>query len=392
MPCVSDRFRLNSARAFAALLVASCLSSSPPVQAEQSLSEVLSRRPPPGCAVPGINGSDPVASFASDLQALFAQLPGVSGSAAKVTNEALSTLANDPLGSELLCDRLREQPTVFGELAAARNALAAPDSCFSNALYVALLSVQHVLSGIVTLLEANCSALACAPPQPTGPPPCVIGCAALPAAQIVLLPIELTLALDDKCSFGVHEELMGEVRTVAPQWLASLRNSLNNALTAAADLQSDGAQEPALEEHNSAINEGFDGGGANLAAAAGLDRQAADLDAAVRAQIATQRAFEALSLEATVESLLADPSGAVNLLQIPSAFGGLLEQLREVVAARIQDFTALGRDTSRALAFFRAGDLAFNAGQNKAASGLYQQAYAALSPITTTTDPARASS
>ena len=109
-------------------------------------------------------------------------------------------------------------------------------------------------------------------------------------------------------------------------------------------------------------------------AAVDLDLEAVSSD--LDQQKSNRQEFQELNVRISIEQQLgSDQNDRISLFQLPEAFGGKLEEVREVVAAAILMNVDAGQDIGQALTFFTDGDTHFNNQDYSDAFASYRQAY-----------------
>lgn len=343
------------------------------------------------CADPGTARAR-VGAFTDGLADLVIHLDGLPRSTLEIALDAVEQVAADSRGFEgRLCEvlespagrrvRLDELRQEFRRRFTISNG--GVPGCIGLNSYQALVGLKTILDIAAEITQAFCDGTSC--PEPFTPLSCFYSC--FPTAPLLTLSATFQFRMDraDKCADLEHEIEMAGLRESTSQLVLKASNSASAASTLASSTFTNSATEAALSGASAALAEAFDGGtrasGAPEAIGPGLD----GLNAAVAAQQAEQADFERKALQARLEAAMA--SGVVySRMQRPRQYGGLLDQVRELVALRIQSTQAAGGDTTAALDAFRAGDAAFNAGDYRGALGGYRAAYVALgeSPSTGT--------
>ena len=95
-------------------------------------------------------------------------------------------------------------------------------------------------------------------------------------------------------------------------------------------------------------------------------------------QRSDRQEFQSLNVRISIEQQLgSSQNDRISLFQLPEAFGGKLEEVREVVAEAILMNDDAGQDIGQALTFFAQGDTHFNNQQYSDAFVSYREAYRA---------------
>lgn len=332
------------------------------------------------CAI-AARAQDRVGRFSDDVVELIPRLPGVSPEMAALGVEAAARIRELPgPGATALCSVLDSPagrslgPAALSESLGARRAA---DNCLSTASYSALLGLKTIVDIAAELAQAYCDGSAC--PLPLEPPSCSISCAAPLVLNVVSEFFQLPMDLSNKCSLAKHEDEMGDMREDSGEKLVRARSSALESDALARATRTGSADEASLVETADRVAEAFDGstrgtGGEGIGP--GLDR----LEETVALSSAQQVEFERLAIRSRLENALS--SGVTySRMQRPRQYDGLLEEVRELVADRIQAVETSGQDVTAAVAAFRSGDLAFNAGDFRDALNGYREAYAALGTV-----------
>lgn len=323
-----------------------------------------------------------VEGFSTGLQDVLVNLDGLPPYLAQLGVDAAAQL-RDPaltdmqqvcavlegdLGARLNLDQLRTQ------LRAPRGSR----SCLDASVYFGLMGTRTVIQIIGEITQAICDSSSC--PLPLEPPVCAGFCANTAPFYIVAEVIDTVLSVDDKCGVTAHEEESARMRDLTRFRLLLAGRSLVDALSLAGTVGRDSADEEDLNDTMQAVATGFGAMGRFETPTAGSPAIGPELER-LGTRLATeedgQRSFEQQVLHGRIEGALSSGTTYSRMLR-PAEFGGILDEVREVVAGRIQDVQSTGQNIAGALAFFRSGDLNFNAGDFPAALASYRAAYAAL--------------
>jgi len=248
-------------------------------------------------------------------------------------------------------------------------------SCFTTQTALILIAVRTVLDALAGAGQALCDFSSCGLPPPAPPAQCNIKCLAPVPFYLASEVISLRLDNNDKCSNFDHEQLMSGFRSGLENTLSALvLNTGTLAANVTAAHQSAATSED-LSDTEELINEGFDGEGGRDALAIGpaFESLLIGIDQAQ----ADRRDFEDSALHSRLETALVSGATLSRMIR-PRSFGGLLEEVRELVASRIQAFLASGADVEVALADFRQGDQAFNQAEYGPSLEFYRSAYLSL--------------
>jgi len=231
--------------------------------------------------------------------------------------------------------------------------------------------VRVNLENLALLLETTCDSTSCLSFV------CVVTCALASVAREAVHVATAVLSEDDYCGKSLHAESVA--LALSPDEPGSLHSLLLEISS-----QVKGSALPALDTTVStrAAEEEVENAGRTLSDGAGELRDATravgdDLAAAGAGRLDRQDAWLVERIEANLRPGVV---GRVSLLQLPRSAGGLLEDVRDVVARTITMSSAAGLDTTDSLAAFDQADQAFNGGSFKHAFGLYRAAYRAALP------------
>jgi len=300
-----------------------------------------------------------------------------------IAEKELCQLLESPAGKRVQLDELRR---TFRERGLPGGGGSVP-GCMSIEAYQALVGLKSILEIGAQISQAICDGASC--PEPFTPLSCFYSCVATGPILAITSVFQLRMDRADKCADLEHEIEMAGMRDASTLTIFNAASSASNASNVARNTTTDSASESDLSRASQDVLVGFDGGTrfdqVGRFAKDGSDGRAPDaigpglesLSAVVAAQQAEQAIFEREAVLARLEAALA--SGVVySRMQRPRRFGGLLDQVRELVALRIQATQSAGGDTVAALAAFRSADQAFNLADYRGALAGYRQAYVEL--------------
>jgi hypothetical protein len=202
---------------------------------------------------------------------------------------------------------------------------------------------------------------------------CVVACGAAGIFDFVASTLQMGLAHDDDCHLNKHMKLVQGIES-------DLADNLDVAVATRASAED-------LDDLHDTVN---DVAGVVLTNQNHLVVAVSSLDAidtgvatgfstmidALSVQATDRGGFQELNLKLSVEAILQPgQTGRISTFQLPDAFGGKLELVREIVAGTILANQLAGQDIHRALSYFRAADGCFNNLDYKAAFSNYRLAY-----------------
>ncbi len=317
--------------------------------------------------------------FASALELILAQGSEETALQRQVGLDAVAVLRQtDAQTASQICAYLAAQPQL-GELL--RQAAVTPRStsdCLTPAGYLTLLGLTSALKGLSVFLDAVCDTAGCAPPTPIGVGICVIVCIPPIAVKVITASFELGMSQDDQCGVEEHERWMLRARNHGNDEVENLGSTLFDAISRMFDVSSNAVTSGAVQQFGSTVANAFFGGSTVAGkGVAGVNPQLVALRDTINANASAQAQFEVQAQAQLIEEALT--TGArVHLLRLPASFGGLLDAVRELVAARLNAIAASGASVEQALTQFRLGDQAFNQQRYLDAYEGYRQAYLAL--------------
>jgi len=245
--------------------------------------------------------------------------------------------------------------------------------CIGVQTYLGLSALRMVLDAYNNGAQAVCDANSCT--NSLEYPFCLVLCIGVAAINAASEVISTRMDVADKCANLVHEEQMEDLRTVSRSGMRSLGVSARSAFEQAAALRQFVVNDEDLKATDDSIVAGFDGGGRQTGR--GIGPALSELASAVEQGRSVQRDFERAAVQSRLEDALGSGATYSRMLR-PRVHDGLLEDVRELVASRIQAFSEAGGDAQRALQHFRVGDDAFNASNYKGALWSYRRAYLSL--------------
>ncbi len=261
----------------------------------------------------------------------------------------------------------------------------AGSGCIGVNTYYGILGLRTVLDGVQAGLQAICDASQCPPPGAV--PSCTGFCTAVGPFGIFSEILSTRMDISDNCRFADHDELMGFMRDESTDIIDSAGDGVDDAADDASAARQQAAQADEFNAAFSGVGPAFDGTGTSRAAgepdsrlpieSTGIGPALEGLQDVVAAGRIEQQQFERRALRARLENALLTGATYSRMLR-PRAFDGVLEEIRELVAQRIQAVAAAGSDTELALQQFRIGDTAFNKSDYRAALAGYRSAYEAL--------------
>jgi len=227
----------------------------------------------------------------------------------------------------------------------------------------AILITTEVLETIALALEIACSNTQCFQLV------CGVPCTFAAIAQGLVIPLETVLAENSYCSADRHDVQIRAFFGGAGEALDALQDGLDQAGTFLDREVSDLAKAAgpnSLQSLQQVTTAGF----------SSLDSRHDGIRADLTSLEATLDDLEEAAIRSHIEGdLQAGVLGRIALLEFPRSLGGLLDEVREVVAATIQAHQAAGQDVDDALDGFHDADQQFNQGAYKAAFRLYREAY-----------------
>lgn len=308
-----------------------------------------------------------------------------------VAEKELCQLLESPAGKRVQLNELRR---TFRERGLTGSGGSVP-GCISLEAYQALVGLKSILEIVAEISQAICDGASC--PEPFTSLSCFYSCVATGPILAITAVFQFRMDKADKCADLEHEIEMAGMREASRGIIFNASNSAATASNVARNTTTDSASESDLSRASQDVLVGFDGatrvvqGGrpgqdvGAVRAQGAIGPSLESLNAAVGAQQAEQAVFEREAVLARLEAALA--SGVVySRMQRPRRFGGLLDQVRELVALRIQATQSAGGDTTGALRAFRSADQAFNLDDYRGALAGYRQAYVELGAAVSNSD------
>ncbi|AKS41112.1 hypothetical protein [Wenzhouxiangella marina] len=280
----------------------------------------------------------------------------------------------------LLCQGLDDPEalrTNFTQLAQSFAANGRARGCIENETYLAISGVRSILLVIGVAIQAYCDGTSCPSPFETVTPQCGIACPLVIPFNISAEVISTRMDIADKCTDLEHEEVMANLRRNTRASVSGLGRFVLNALERARSAADNGGDDEAARQTANQIEDAF--GNLEARSSDAIGPSLRQLQEAVASGQATQQQFEREALQSRLETALGTGVTLSRMLR-PRAFDGVLEDVRELVARRIQAVQASGGDVDDALVEFRAGDDAFNESDYRLALRHYRSAYIALIP------------
>ena len=335
--------------------------------------------------------ADRIERFTQDLGQLVVGLDRMPGYATEIGWEAVQQMTDlNRDQQKVVCDALDTPAARSLDVESLSNDFAprrAGSGCIGVNTYYGILGLRTVLDGIQQGLQAFCDSSSCPSVFPPEPPSCGIACAVVPPFGIASEIISTRMDISDNCRFADHSEEMDLLRGESTETIGSLFEGINEAIARAASAYRQAMQAAAFAAAFDDIAPAFDGDGSrepedgtNARApveSTGIGPALEGLQSVVAAGRIEQQQFERRALRARLENALLTGATYSRMLR-PRAFDGVLEEIRELVAQRIQAVDAAGGDTTLALQQFRNGDTAFNKSDYRAALSGYRSAYEAL--------------
>jgi hypothetical protein len=332
--------------------------------------------------------------FTHDLGQLVLRLDRLPEYATEIGWEAVQRLPDlGPEQQQLFCETLdgpAGRSLDLAALSAEFEVRTRASGCIGVNTYLGILGLRTVLDGIQVGLQAFCDGSSCPSVFPPEPPTCGIACAIVPPFGIIGEIISTRMDIADKCANLTHEEQMALMRSASTATVDDISSAVLDVLGLVQDLVTNVVRQVELLQTDDAIVEAFDGLGRSAEPETGTVQPRVQngpigpaldqLRGVVEAGRIEQQQFERRAVRARLESALLTGATYSRMLR-PRAFDGVLEEIRELVAQRIQAVAAAGGDTSLALQQFRSGDIAFNNAEYRAALTAYRNAYAALGGV-----------
>jgi hypothetical protein len=251
--------------------------------------------------------------------------------------------------------------------------------CIGVEQYLGILGLRTALDAYNVGIQAICDYTSC---PFTGPPVfeaplCQITCIGVAAISISSEVISTRMDVADKCADIEHEEQMALLRANASVNIPAIWNKSSEVQQIIGEAAAKQADDEDLRGTDDVILQGFDG--LSDRSANGIGPALTGLSAAVDDSRSAQVAFEEQAIRNRLENALVTGATYSRMIR-PRAFDGLLEEVRELVAERIQAVAASGLPTEAALLAFRQGDTEFNQSAYTEALAAYRRAYLALAP------------
>lgn len=317
--------------------------------------------------------TEALARQAQTLRALASDRdPGVLEAACEVLT-AFPSMENALAESaQLLADRAVQG--WLGDVYATSTDRASRRRCLKGSEYQSIRGVVTVLRSLDAALQSFCDSMSCL----TGI--CRICLISGVTAGIVIPPLEAGLAVDGLFCSTQHADDMKAYCNFPNGSCPDTRNSVETlgeieqlltgpVISTLQSVDASVATRESLGNTRALLDERFDRTGKQLSS---LETRIAD-DAQRR------ESFQADLVTLDIEASLSVPVDSVAIdLQLPAAFGGRLETVREVVADAIVASTRAGIETGAALALLRQGDGLLNEGDYAPAFNAYRSAYQEL--------------
>lgn len=289
---------------------------------------------------------------------------------------------------KVVCDALDTPAARSMDLASLVDDFAARragSGCIGVNTYYGILGLRTVLDGIQQGLQAVCDASQCPPPLQV--PSCTALCTIVGPFGVFSEIISTRMDISDNCRFADHDEEMKLMREQSADIIDSAGDGVDDAADGANAARQQSAQADTFQNAFSGIGPAFDGVDSRETAgeiesrapiqSTGIGPALEGLQSVVAEGRIEQQQFERRALRARLENALLTGATYSRMLR-PRAFDGVLEEIRELVARRIQAVDAAGGDTTPALQQFRTGDTAFNKADYRGALAGYRGAYEAL--------------
>ena len=314
-------------------------------------------------------------ALAADLQQLFHDLGAGYPDVGLVGRDAVQNLRTmDAAGSQQLCTTVSNHETLSSLLSESlrQGNTKSNSECFDNGRYITLTGLSAALRVVQGSLQVVCDLANCDDGF-DGFFACLALCAGPAAIGIADVGIQHALTLDDKCSGAEHERWMSNLRNQTADIVPSLGDVVaNNTIPQLNRISRDSVTNDDIDALNATIRSGF--GATRGSQKNGVQNTLSQLLLQIQQGLQQQANQEEQSMRLFIERSLASRSN-INTLQRPARFDGLLDEVREVVAASIQSADQAGIKVDDALAQFRQGDGAFNSGKYQLAYTLYRNAY-----------------
>jgi len=288
--------------------------------------------------------------------------------------------SSDGAMAQQICAFLIAQPQLPQLLADAAAANRSNSECLDQNVFLTRLTVLYVLETLTRFLDGICDAASCVPVT-FGGPVCIPACAPPSALRFITASIALDLSVDDQCGVSEHERWMERARVHANQQLGLLAQDVDTLIPALVNIASNAITAITVQLFESDINFGFGSSSErSKGAGSGVNPQLAELAETIEAGIQQQAVYENQALAQFIEEALASET-TIHILLLPPSAGGMLVDVRELVAERLTAVASTGTSVARARARFRAGDQAFNQAQFGAAYVAYGDAYRTLQEL-----------
>lgn len=258
---------------------------------------------------------------------------------------------------------LAEAPRMLESVAQAAPAAATSCLVLTHEQFLGVFVTSQVLKVVAAGLQTACEATECITLA------CRITCALAGVANGAVLVFDSILEENDYCGKSFHFEIVEELAENTVERLTALEEALETEVIAPLDRPlSSRASQTSVDLLQQSVGNGLAAADDRVAAAA------ADL----AAQGEDRQSFQGGSLRQRIEAnLQAGDNGRIVRFQLPASVGGLLEEVREVVAQTLLDNVAAGHQVGDAFELFAAGDTALNSQAYKTAFGFYRESYRA---------------
>ncbi|MCB1607873.1 MAG: hypothetical protein KDI71_12935 [Xanthomonadales bacterium] len=320
-------------------------------------------------------------SFADGLEGVLSRGHEDTALPRQLGQDAVAKLRHaDVAAVEQICAFLSARPDLPHLLAQAAAVDRSESECLSRGAFFARMGVVRALDTLTHVADGFCDAASCLSSFLTGPL-CVGLCVPPPTLRLISAPIELDLTIDDQCGVSEHELWMSRTRVQVVDATTEISEQLGFSIGGIVDVAREIITEPAVDSFRSLIEGGFRSGATQLeGSSAGVNSQLADLRLSIDANAQQLAANEADALAQLIEQTLAGEA-IIHLLLLPPSAGGMLVEVRELVATRLAALSDGGAPVDAALEHFRRGDQSYNAARYLDAYQAYRDAYKALQAL-----------